>query len=442
MNLRDAVWEAKSSEDKPYTDSDVIRLHSEAIWYFRHAEELVNQIEETKDTIPYLTELKMILYVNQGNALDFCGRKCSAINYYSKAINLQPFGMAFGNIGRCLEYYANIEGDIGHREVLFKKAYEYYLQAEQADDINTYQEAKVEFRRSREAMEARFGRDALTSATVYNTVETESVREADYRQWCLTNHLFLNTLNDLLEVEPSFMTDSLQITSITTGIEQKNPPFVFEMFNQVKEEYIYSRYLLYEVVNCDYNVHFTDKEVYLDDVLNYSTYSIRIEKLKTAFRTVYSIFDRIAFLLNSYMNLGIEEHKVYFNKIWNALEGKEKQNIAIGALHWINRDFRDKFGNADTPYAKKLKDLRHALEHKFVSVHIFPVEKEVEIGEDFIYRISEEHLIEYTMDLLKLVREAVIELTMAIRIEEYQRHGESGKVGRMEIYKYLDDFKR
>jgi hypothetical protein len=238
------------------------------------------------------------------------------------------------------------------------------------------------------------------------------------------------------------MTDSLHITSITTGIEQKDPPFVFEMFDQVKEEYIYSRYLLYEVVNCDYKVHFADKEAHLDDVMNYSTYSIRLEKLKTAFRTVYSLFDRIAFLLNSYLNLGIEEHKVYFNKIWNVLEEKEKQNIAIGALHWINRDFRDKFGDADTPHAKKLKDLRHALEHKFVSVHIFPVEKEVEIGEDYIYRISEAHLIAYTMDLLKLVREALIELTVAIRIEEYQRDDGSEKVAHMELYEYLDDFKR
>jgi hypothetical protein len=214
------------------------------------------------------------------------------------------------------------------------------------------------------------------------------------------------------------------------------------MFNQVKEEYIYARYLLYEVVSSDYNVHFADKEVHLDDVLNYSAYSIRLEKLKTAFRTVYSLFDRIAFLLNSYLNLGIEEHKVSFNNIWKVLEEKEEQNIAIGALHWINRDFIEKFGDSATPHAKKLKELRNALEHKFVSVHIFPVEKEVQIGEDFIYRISEEHLIAYSMDLLKLVREAVIELTVAIRIEEYQRHDGYQNVVCMEMHEYLDDFMR
>jgi tetratricopeptide (TPR) repeat protein len=336
MIIRDAeVRKVEASDGYPYTDSCVINLNSDLIWYLRHAEELVDQIEATEDTIPYLIGLKMILYVNLGNALDFCGRKCLAIEYYSKAINIKPFGMGFGNIGICLEHYAELEGDPGHRVLIFKKAYECYCKVELLDDPYTYPKAKEKFCRNRKNMEKRFGRVALRSqSTEYKAVEFESERESDYRHWCLSNRLFLNTLNDLPEHNNSaFMTDSLHITSITTGTEQKEIPFVFEMFNQVKEEYIYSRYLLYEVVNCDYNVHYADKETHLDEVLNYSSYSIRLEKLKTAFRTAYSIFDRIAFLLNSYLNLGIEERQVNFKGIWKYLDEKEKKNIAIGALH-------------------------------------------------------------------------------------------------------------
>lgn len=440
--IRDAILKSKPSNDNPYTDSEVIKKHSEAIWYFRHAEDLVNQIEEAEDTKSHITGFKMILYVNLGNALDFCGRKCSAIDYYCKAIKVHPFGMALGNIGRCLERYADLEGDIGHRAVLFKTAYKYYLEAEQSADVYTYQEARDGFHRHREAMELRFGKDVLESPTIYDPVGTGSVEEKSYRYWCLENHLFLNTLNDLLENNPSFMTDPLHITSITTGIEQVQPPFVFEMFDQVKEEFIYARHLLYEVTHGDYEVHYADRETHLDDILNYSTYSIRLEKLKTAFRTIYSLLDRIAFLLNSYLGLGIGEKQVGFDRIWDALADKEGQNIAIGALHWINRDFKDKFGEADTPHTKKLKDLRNALEHKFVSVHMLPVENEVELGRDFIYRISEEHLISYTTDLIKIVREALIELTVAIRIEEYKRHNDNEKVAHMNVHEYLDDFKR
>ena len=218
-------------------------------------------------------------------------------------------------------------------------------------------------------------------------------------------------------------------------------PFVFEMFNQVKEEYIYARYLLFEVINPKAKVHFADKETHLEDILNYSSYSIRLEKLKTAYRTLYSILDRIAFLLNSYLELGISEWEVNFDSIWKRLEEKENKNIALSALHWINRDFKEKFGNADIPYTKKLKKLRNALEHKFVSIHMFPVERNVEIGKDYIYRVSEENLVEYSLDLLKLIREAVIELMIAIRIEEMQRNCDKKNVFHVSMTEYLDEFK-
>lgn len=438
--LRDNLLR-KGTAKKLYTDSEVIEIHSKALWYFRHAEELLQQIEENKENCPYLTGIRMILYVNLGNALDFCGRKCFAMDYYSKAAGLHPFGMALGNIGKALEHYAFLEGDDGHQAVLYREAYKYYREAEQANDVYTYEEAKKGFAKRRKDMEAYFRKENLKEQSEFIPIETESEEEFAYRKWCLKNHLFLNTLNDLPKVNEAFMQDALHITSITTSIEQENPPFVFEMFNQVKEEYIYARYLLFEVINPENNVHFADKETHLEDILNYSSYSIRLEKLKTAYRTLYSILDRIAFLLNSYLGLGITEREVSFDSIWKKLEEKENKNIALSALHWINRDFKEKFGNADIPYTKKLKKLRNALEHKFVSIHMFSVERNVEIGKDYIYRVSEEDMVEYSLDLLKLIREAVIELTIAIRIEEMQRNIDKKNVFQVSMTEYLDEFK-
>ena len=430
-----------STDDNPYMDEKVLESQKNVIWYFRHAEELLNKIEENEETKPYLTGIRMILYVNFGNALDFCERKCSAMDYYSKALALHPFGMAFGNIGKALEHYASLEGDDGHRAILFREAYKYYLKAEQADDIYTYEKAKQGFGQKRREMEVRFGKETLMVQGAYTPARPMSGKEYTYRNWCLENSLFLNTLNDLPEKSDAFMTDALQITSITTELKQKNPPFVFEMFNQIKEEYVYSRYLLYETISVDYRVHFADRETCLEDVLNYSSYSIRIEKMKTAYRTLYSTFDRIAFLLNAYLKLGLAERDVSYDRIWNRLKEKESKNGALYALHWINRDFKEKFGDADTPQTKKLKNLRNALEHKFVSVHLVPVEKEIEIGEDYIYRISEEHFVDCTMSLLKLVREAIIELTIAIRIEERQRNRDGMKIIKQSLNEYLDEYK-
>lgn len=151
---------------------------------------MIDQTQKRIDIKSYLTGIRLILYVNLGNALDYCGRKCSEIVYYGKAINLHAFGMAFRNIGRCLEHYADLEGNSGHRAVLFKKAYNYYLVAEKADDPRTYQEAKDAFCRRRKEMESRFGLGTLTAPIVYDAVETESAEEKDYRHLCLVNHPF------------------------------------------------------------------------------------------------------------------------------------------------------------------------------------------------------------------------------------------------------------
>ena len=122
---------------------------------------------------------------------------------------------------------------------------------------------------------------------------------------------------------------------------------------------------------------------------------------------------------------------------------KSKDNIAIQALHWIERDFKEKFGDADAPHTKKLKTLRNAMEHKFVSIQLFPAEnEEIKIDDDNIYHVSEDQLVEYTMDLMKLVREAIIELVVAISIEERKQIANDDKVASLTMTEYEDDFKR
>lgn len=138
----------------------------------------------------------------------------------------------------------------------------------------------------------------------------------------------------------------------------------------------------------------------------------------------------------------MKEHDVSFDHIWEKLNQKEEENIAIQALHWINRDFRERFGDADTPHARMIRKLRNALEHKFVAIHVFPVENEMALGADSIYRISEDHMFDYAMELLKLVREAIIELTIAIRIEENSQIDDSKQIVKISMFEYSDDYKR
>ena len=46
--------------------------------------------------------------------------------------------------------------------------------------------------------------------------------ERKYRTWCLENHLFLNPLNDLINMETAFAHDPLTITHYTEGVNERN----------------------------------------------------------------------------------------------------------------------------------------------------------------------------------------------------------------------------
>lgn len=438
--LRDEKCKA-TVDNLIWHDNEIIEYQKKSLWYFRHAEELISKLIESDKNTDYFTVFQMSLYVNLANSLFFCGRMCAAISYYNKALKLGPFAMAFGNIGRSLEHYAYFESSKLYKNILYKKAYQYYLSAENSKDKNIYEEAKNYFSNNRKRMEEFFGKEFFLENDELLSINIDSYEEYLYRKWCLENHLFLNILNDLPDQNDFFMKDILKIDSITTEFDRENPPFVFEMFNQIKEEYIYARYLLYKSIERSTEVHYADKETHLDDILNYGNYSIRIEQLKTSYRTLYSIFDRIGYLLNFYLKLEIKEFDINFSRVCEKIEEKDNNNKALLALRWINYDFMEPFAEKEIPYSKKLKNLRNALEHKFVSVHQNTLDNELKADEDNIYRVEEQMLINYSMTLVKLIREAIIELIFAIRIEENNKNQNSKNTLHLTLPEFKDEYK-
>ena len=116
-------------------------------------------------------------------------------------------------------------------------------------------------------------------------------------------------------------------------------------------------------------------------------------------------------------------------------------------MFWIHNEFNKKFGNADSPYAKKIQTLRNALEHKFVKVHadtLWDGEENQELGQDSFYHITENALFQYTMNLLEIVREWLIDLTMAIHIEEISRRKNhtGNAVVTMPLVEFDDEWKK
>ena len=354
------------------------------------------------------------------------------------------FGMALGNIGKNLMEYAFLFPQCSDRDSLYRCAYINLDMALSQPCNDIYNEARCAFDKRRAELVDFFGLDWLNKPVKTKKRLLGRKNEQIYRLWCLENHLFLNPLNDIQDYLSASAEDTIQIASVTTPAEQKEPPVVFEMLNQIKEEFIYARYLVYENETQDQKVMFADKHTHIQDTLTYACYSIRIEKLKSAFRTLYSLFDRTAFLLNIYYHLGIKDEEISFNhdSFTKALKNLGKTNPALCALHWINNELRTKSerGKRVSPIAT-VPDIRNALEHKFVSVQLFSIPKEIDMGSDAIYRISEDELQACTHELLQVVREVIIELTLAIEIEERHKRESEPQVFRVPMTELPDEFK-
>jgi hypothetical protein len=117
-------------------------------------------------------------------------------------------------------------------------------------------------------------------------------------------------------------------------------------YNQMKQEFCSARYLFYESIS-NRNVHFSDKGNIIIDTLDYSTYSLNVEKIKIAFKLFYSILDKIAYLINSYFQLEHKSYNISFRKVWldkNKLNSKieDKQNWGLRGLFWLCKDFSEK----------------------------------------------------------------------------------------------------
>ena len=88
-----------------------------------------------------------------------------------------------------------------------------------------------------------------------------------------------------------------------------------------------------------------------------------------------------------------------------------------------------------------MKNLRNALEHKYVKVHEYAYQGPFKIEDDRFYHISEDELRSCAMRLLELSREWIMELVYAVGIEESKKdNGE--EIIHLDIVDYDDEWKR
>jgi len=403
------------------------------------------------------------ILTNLANQLNTVGRFVEALEYWNRALAINSrFGMALGNRGYGLGLYARAHYDPGHQAVFLSFAHKDLTAAlsSQAEYEGAgYNNAKAFFQSARTRVET-----AVDIAHVSKTVDLDnhkmgaSEEERQYRCWCLQSCLFLNPLNDL-GTHSIAGRDVLMLPNYSTPT--KETPTLIGFFNQMKQEFVSARWLLYEGVHAG-DVHFSDRGVSLYNTLDYPSYALAVEKVKAAYRIAYSIFDKIGFFLNDYMILGVAAKKVYFKSIWyqkyeldNRVlrsEFEQSENWPFRGLFWLSKDlFEEDFRAVTEPDAQALFEIRNHLEHKYLKVHetIVPQSGDAEspaLGrtDRLAYSVQRRDFEAKTLRLLRLSRAGLIYLSLGMHREEGRRGKERGetRVVPMSLDVWEDEWKR
>ena len=373
---------------------------------------------------------------NLGCAFSHIGRYAEAQYYFNWALNINSdFGMALGNKGYGLYRYARELFDGTHQFIFLQYARKYLLEASEKKDV--YPEVGYGFHELANHIASSYPSELLDDYKVYPDILADCTEEdKDYRLWCIDNVLFLNPLNDVIR-QNIVARDILHTPAMTLKREDK--PIYQSIFNQIKQEFVTARFFFYDGAYND-RKHFSNREVTLYSVFDMPLYSINIEKVKIAFRLCYSIFDKIAYLLNIYLKLGIDKNKVSFRNIWHKsgnvknpirTEIFNEHNLALRGLFWLSKDLDEKSGSPIEPEAKEIATIRNYIEHK--SFKVVEVKNMYWDEAPETYEIEQDAFYDKTLRLLRLTRSALLYLSLAIYEEESYKTPFEGGIRTIEM---------
>ncbi len=360
--------------------------------------------------------------VNLGNCLDYLGRVYDALECYEKALRVKSdHGMALGNKGTALYLYSALTGD---RQYTFLM--EAYNLLSRALELGVPIEAESSFRSYLKAIEYLFsGTEFLKKLPEFPgyTIKAEHDFERFSVQFCLDNRLYLNLCNFCQKCDAA-IGDTANIDKMVVKINKnsgwqypENDPYLAlsAYLNQIKQDYVTARFLLILSRYKGLNLDFVDRHVRIIDTLDYSVHNVNIELIKASFKGFYDTLDKIAYFINDYLELQIEAKKVNFHKIWYVDERNKKlrdkientRNGSLNALFDIHRDF-------ELEPCDRLRKIRNALTHRFINIRMFQDPEDEE-------NMTEDTLFECTLELARLVRNAIMYLLHFVYSEETEK---------------------
>lgn len=241
--------------------------------------------------------------------------------------------------------------------------------------------------------------------------------ESFYIHFCYQHQLYLNPLGKTHSCIAA-LGDPLVLSGFIESIT--NPKKSFYKFshylNLIKQEYVSARFLAaFSHYRSEYD--FVDSNVTLVDTLDYPAFNIYIEQAKNAYRVCYSILDKLAMLVNDYMDLKLVKGQVTFRSISNLGDNNHLseffpfKNRYLAALVDLSNDF-------ENGHFREFRRIRRLLEHRF-----YTIRHEISDGEliDGQVVLTPDHFREKLIELLKIVRSAIFYGLLMINEGEQQK---------------------
>lgn len=356
--------------------------------------------------------LQCEIYTNLANLFSHLGRSLEAQELYKACLDIDPsFMMAIGNRGFHLFHAARLASDGLEQYLLFRTAWGHLIKAASSNQV--YQEARSDFARMAANIETVYKKEILLSGLgLPQRHYAADKKEECYNCWCAENGVFLNILNGVFMNVEASSCDSLTIRNDA-------PDNCRQIFNNLKQEYATARYFVWESLDF-LSENYADRCTMIVELNRDIEYSVRIEKLKAAFRMFYSVFDKIAYLLNDLLNLEIKSNNVSYRTIWYEKDKKtikrkisDKYNWPLLGLFWISKDLYDpEFRECIEPEARHLADIRNHIEHKAIQI-VYDLEAE-STPADFIYKVDYDFFVNSLFRLMRLSRSALFNLAKVI----------------------------
>ena len=356
---------------------------------------------------------------NLANCLVLTGRFIEATSLLNENIKQNPKRFqSFASLGHAMEDLKDASSLPDIPSFYFVIA-EKYLEAKKASpNDHTKEDIEVDIERCKLKLQSMgFELNETNLTENRNTEQIEFDKFSKYRKYVLINQLSLNE-HALHCYCLNAKQDNLSIGLYNGSIHLNKPIKLRELeryLNRIKSEYAFARLLFYkyETFNISDN-HFYSENDYKnaavqddDEILGY-----RIEHIRTSYRILYGLLDKIASAILVHYNIPENGKSVYFEDIFHQFKNElsTKNNIHLHALQSMSLDLSQSLDGIKVGSLGFYKKIRNKLEHGLLILS--KNQTDFEVREINILDFKT-----FVIELMRLTKSAIFSLNYLIRTE-------------------------